>query len=130
MRITTAVLTLLILVSGAAAQQAEADSSAPFGLKWGMSQDEVVALGAHFSQEEETHFGKQATASNLPKALADTEEVVLFFGFDDRLWRIFSASVSWENDAYGSQAVARFNELTGFLSERYGARHIRYPFTD
>jgi hypothetical protein len=44
----------------------------------------------------------------------------LFFGFDDRLWRVFVASSQWRHDDYGSRARARFDELAALLDQKYG----------
>jgi hypothetical protein len=97
-------------------------SPGPFGLTWGVTRAEVEGLGVQLSEiSQDNGWGKAFTAHNLPKALGDMESAVLAFGYDDKLWRVGAVSKSWENDGYGSRAVARFDELKGLLSERYGS---------
>jgi hypothetical protein len=94
---------------------------APLGLTWGATKAQVKELGVALSAEKEGALGQEAIARNLPKALLDTEFVVLQFGFDDRLGRIVIGSTKWPHDRYAIQAKTRFDELVSLLSERYGA---------
>jgi hypothetical protein len=104
-----------------AVAQTPPPSPGPFGLTWGVTRAEVEGLGVQLTElPQDSGWGKAFSARNLPKALGDMESAVLAFGYDDRLWRVGAVSKSWENDGYGSRAVARFDELKGLLSERYG----------
>ena len=124
----------LLAVSSATAQDAKTDrhESAPLGLTWGMSKADVLALEVELGAEEDGPFGIQAVARNVPRALADSEFIYLFFGFDDRLWRVFIASGEWDNDDYGIRAKKRFDELSALIDQKYGVGHsvIIQPIDD
>jgi hypothetical protein len=122
------VTTALMMIAVGSTRSANAQSrtnadqaaSAPLGLTWAKSKKELQALGIVFADEKEGVFGQQAFARNLPKVLADTDGVVLYFGYDDKLWRVFIASVTWNNDQYGVRGKSRFDELSSVLTDRYG----------
>jgi len=59
-----------------------------------------------------------ARSTKLPKAIHDQEITYLFFGNDNKLWRITAISSSFENDPYGNGAKSRYDELVGILSEK------------
>ena len=106
---------------GSAAEfSAQNRDDAPFGLKWALSADETRKLGVTLDGEKRSLFGQQFAASNLPRVLTDAESVQLFYGFDDRLWRVVAVSKAFGNDPYGNQVIARYNELAKVLSEKYG----------
>lgn len=120
------VLCMLVAMLGAAIWlpsgfAAEGVPPAPFGLAWESSKADVKKLGVQLAEKTEDTRGFWATANNLPMALSDTRIAVLFFGFNDKLWRIWSASEVWENDDSGLRAKKRFNALSELLTERYGA---------
>jgi hypothetical protein len=103
------------------ARQVQAQSHpGPFGLTWGMSQAEVRSLGVQLTPMETGKYGVAVGATNLPKALSDTLSIQLYFGFNDRLWRVVSISKMWEHDRTGVQAKTRFGEVHNLLTERYG----------
>jgi hypothetical protein len=52
--------------------------------------------------------------------LSDTESVVLFFGYKDKLWRIAALGRSTQQDPSGGQTVARYRDLAASLSDVYG----------
>ena len=96
------------------------DTPAPFGLSWGMNVAQAEAMHVELSKEQSPAYGLVATARNLPVVISDAEQVALLFGYDDHLWRIFVTSKVWSDDKYGTQAMARFKELSALLSEKYG----------
>ncbi|UJW86387.1 hypothetical protein [Devosia sp. SL43] len=109
-------VTLLTLSSSVAIAQEDAG---PFGLTWLASSEDVVALGATLVPMDLESFGQSYIATNLPKALSDIEAVVLSFGYDNTLWRVAALSSEFENDRYGSQAKARYEQLSASLSKSY-----------
>jgi hypothetical protein len=98
----------------------EEQSAAPLGLQWGVSSAQVRALGVDLKDVPLKDYGLSYTAAKLPKIIADTESVVLSFGFDDKLWRIAMASKAFPNDPYGSAVRNRYDELSNELAEKYG----------
>lgn len=132
MRYTAFLLLLAMIPLGAYAEQASPPSNqAPFGLSWGMSTEQVRALGIELTDSPVENWGKSFEAAKLPKVLSDAEYAILSFGFDDRLWRIGAASRSFGGDPAGAKALARYDELNTVLTEKYGKGkqvhiHARY----
>ena len=77
-------------------------------------------IGIDLAKQRSPAVGIAATARNLPVTLSDVQQVWLFFGYDDHLWRVYAASTQWESDKYGTRAMARFQELSSLLSAKYG----------
>lgn len=92
----------------------------PIGLVWGSSSAEVQAKGVELKEIEGTDFGKSYLASKMEKALADQSGALLSFGFNDKLWRVLITSRPFSEDPEGRAAVARYDELAGLLSDKYG----------
>src|SRR4051812_45669964 len=92
----------------------------PLGLTFGMSKAQVKSLGVVLSEEKDGGRGAEAMARNLPKALFDTEAVLLGFGFDNQLFMVIAMSKSWPHDENGYQGKQRFDEISSMVSERYG----------
>lgn len=113
-------LTLFLVLSASPAFTQTELPEAPFGLKWGASTDEIKAMGVTLSNEVEGNYGRQAEAKKLPKVVNDAERVTLYFGHNNKLYRIVANSNEFENDKSGYKAQARYNELKSALEERYG----------
>lgn len=64
----------------------------------GHESKEIEALGVVLSAPKDSKCGVDRGARNLPKMLDDTEAVSLCFGFNDKLWQIFSVSKTFEHD--------------------------------
>ncbi len=95
--------------------------AAPFGLVWGMSTSEARAIGVSLDeQQEQRPNGAIFAASALPKVLADIRSVMLNFGYNDKLFRVWAASVPFEHDPSGIKVQERYNELLAVLAARYG----------
>jgi hypothetical protein len=115
-RLTAIAIFLIFITANATAQ----DLAAPFGLEWGMSRAETLKLGVQIEQEERRVEGIYAAVTNLPQVLADTESVLLYYGFDDELSRITSISKKWRRDKRGTNIRSRFQELRALLTQKYG----------
>ena len=120
-RCSALAVAFLLPILTAVSAEFEGDSPAPFGLTWGMSSDEARKTGAQLAANAgRSDYGASFAATNLSKVLSDTESVILFFGFKDKLWRIAAAGRPMGPDPSGRQAVARYQELAAVLSDRYG----------
>jgi hypothetical protein len=113
-------LVLSIFLLGAASINAQAQEEAPLGLSWGITTSDLRARGVELTEYSGSQFGKSFVASKLEKAIADQDAALLSFGFNDKLWRIILLSREFSNDPFGSSVLARYNELTNVLSEKYG----------
>jgi hypothetical protein len=126
--LSTAVIAISSLGSSALAQAPVND--APLGLVWGSSFSEIQANGIELKEIEGADFGKSYVASKMEKALADQGAALLSFGFHDKLWRVLITSRPFSGDPAGSAAVARYNELVGLLSEKYGKANQAHRLGD
>ncbi len=93
----------------------------PLGLTWGMSASETRARGIELADIASSEYGKSYAATKLEKSVADQAGALLFFGYDDRLWRIVVNSRDFSNDPTGYAVLSRYQELSSVLSERYGS---------
>jgi hypothetical protein len=116
----TSLLSLALLLQLSCAASFAQEAEAPFGLNWGMSTEQIKSIGVELTQKQAGPFGQAFVASKLPKAISDQETTILFFGHDDRLWRIAAISSAFDNDPYGFGAKKRYEELLGVLNEKYG----------
>jgi len=123
MRLLSAIAAIVAVVAAfsAADVYAQDDTSAPFGLKWNASSDDIRSIGVNLSPANLSDFGTSYTATGLPKALSDMATVVLSFGYDDKLWRVAALSREFKNDQYGAAAKARYAEIEASLEKAYTA---------
>lgn len=110
-------LALLVAVSGFANAT---DSSAPFGLVWGMSTKEAADLGVKLQPSKSEDGTAYFSAQGLPKILGDVEGVRLDFGYDDKLRKVVAISRSFNSDPHGNAVLARYAELLDILKSKYG----------
>lgn len=115
MRIQLCMALLAATTLSASAQ----DSAGPFGLTWLVTSEQVKQLGVTLTPAENSNFGTSYMATNLPKALSDLDMVFLSFGYDDRLWRVAALGEENENDKYGFEGKARYDELKSSLGKSY-----------
>ena len=93
-----------------------------------MSIEKVTQKGVKLSDKGIDKYGVQYNATNLPKMISDIENVTLYFGYNNRLWRIAAISELFRNDPYGSHVKTRYEELNNILSKKYGTGS-RHHFT-
>lgn len=116
-RLMASALSLLLFLCGVA--QAN-DSSAPFGLKWGMSAKDAGDLGVKLQASKAEDGTASFLAQGLPRVLGDVESVRLDFGYDDKLRKVVAVSRQFPNDPYGHKVLARYDELLDILKSKYG----------
>lgn len=97
------------------------DFSAPFGLTWEASPDDIRKAGVKLTPEPAVKtYGMSFAAANLSKVLVDTDSVLLSFGYDDKLWHIATAGQVVGPDPSGSRIIVRYLDLAASLSAKYG----------
>jgi hypothetical protein len=94
--------------------------SAPFGLTWGATREEIQALNVELVAGESGPNGAAYVAKGVPKPVVDVDSIFLFFTDGGKLWRIVAAFKSVQNDPYGLATQTRYAELKDALSKRYG----------
>jgi hypothetical protein len=117
-------------ISPASAQAQKEDQEGPLGLTWGISANQVRALGVDLKDGPRSDFGVSYVATNLPRALSDQEMAIVSFGYDDKLWRIGAISRPFPNDPAGTNVKSRYQELLGVLIEKYGRPAIVHSLGD
>jgi hypothetical protein len=118
MGLLAAIAAMALYVIDTHAQSAQ---DAPLGLTWGESASQTRAHGIELSETASREFGMGYVATRLEKSVADQSAVLLFFGYDDRLWRIVINSREFANDPTGYAVLKRYRELSSVLSEKYGS---------
>lgn len=93
----------------------------PYGLDWGMSLAQVIETGIRLEYAEvQGRFGHEYLAFDLPPWLGDEGQVFLYFGFDDRLWRIAVHSKGYSDEGTGTALFKRYDELKAMLDASFG----------
>jgi len=99
-----------------------AETTAPFGLTWGMSVEESRELGVILTSFPSKHMPEvdQYKVDELPKDLSNAD--FYFLDFDDEygLQRITMASDRIYNDVYGDEGKKAYLSLRKSLEEKYG----------
>ncbi|MBT5948952.1 MAG: hypothetical protein HOG94_14895 [Nitrospinaceae bacterium] len=113
------VATFLVL-AGPLAGDALAAYGEAFGLRLGMSQEQVLSLGTELEESgiSET-WGPRYRVKKLPRPFGDERWVWLYFGNNNRLFQII-AELADGGGAYDSKnALRRYKEIKENLSSRY-----------
>ena len=104
---------------------------APFGVKWGLSADEVRAIGVTLDNKKDIDCGIGFSAKQLPKILIDVDTVELCFWYNDKLWQIRAGSIAFNNDPYAFALKTRYDQIDNLLSAKYGpGKHSHYQDTE
>lgn len=109
-------VTALSIISASAFEQ----EPKPLGLEFGMSQEAVLGLGVTIDETLDSPDGVVLRVSNTPRELNGIESTLLYFGNDDELAQVVQLSKTFPNDARGSAALSRVDELTELLDRSYG----------
>jgi hypothetical protein len=130
MRFQTPSLVLLLVLLFFPVLPAHADESAPFGLKWGISVEELRNTGVRLYPRPRDESGERFAATNLPKALDDLKEVILSFGNDDKLHKVEAVSEDFRWDLDGTRVKARYNALSRALAAKYGKGETHHAINE
>lgn len=116
-------LAVLVVAWGlpALAQEKPEDIPAPLDLKWGLSAQDVRAMGVSLEiVEEDGAYGAVYDAKDLASLVEDGGLVKLYFGFDDELWRIVIYSRRYLADRHAGKVMRRYQQLNALLTDKYG----------
>ena len=106
--------------------QIHGEYAAPFGLEWGMSKEQVTAMGVKLTPERPvSRFGITKsrgiyTAKTLPKNLPDAEEYELLFKQGFGLVKVSAQTRRTRNDLFGSEGKERYSQLKTAIIKKYG----------
>jgi hypothetical protein len=131
------ILASLALAAGPAqAQNAPGQPLRPglleeLGLWWGMSFEDVLSLN-EFTLEYmgKGDGGDHYAGTAFPPVLGEVEQIILFFGFDDRLWRLALLSPTEDDGSgVGTALFARYDEWKATLDGMYGMGRTQHRNT-
>lgn len=94
-------------------------NEAMFGLRWGMSIQEVRSLGVNLTKEKGDRNIDTYTTNSLPKNLSDIEKYSLMFA-DGNLVKMSAVTKNITNDPTGANGKERFEALKSSLTAKYG----------
>lgn len=117
---------LITLLSIFTLSPAAAQEEAPFGLSWGMSVGQLREAGVQLRALQADETGARYSTGDLPKMLADLDEVILSFGRNDRLYRVEAVSRDFLHDIDGSRIKPRYDALSRALAAKYGAGKVTH----
>ena len=119
-------LLLIALLNVFVLSPAVAQDDAPFGLTWGMSVEQLREAGVRLRALQADETGTRYSTGDLPKMLADLDEVVLSFGRNNKLYRVEAVSRDFLHDIDGSRVKARYEALSRALAAKYGAGKVTH----
>jgi hypothetical protein len=93
---------------------------APFGLSWGMTKQEVKALGVKLSPMGSETRLKMCSTASLPKNIPIADLYTLVFDDKYGLQRVIMGSKIIKNDLYGTKGKREFDKLKQALTNKYG----------
>ena len=102
--------------------------AAPFGLEWGLSKEQVTAMGVKLTPNESVKGAY--TAKNLPKKLSDGEDYGLLFMQGLGLVKVFALTSDITGDLYGSKGKERYSQLKTAIANKYGKPDREIEWTD
>ena len=93
---------------------------APFGLSWGATYNQALALGVEMKKVERQGMTNSFVVTKLPKPISDFQDVYISFGDDNKLWRIMSYSTPQDDDEKATKAVRLYRKYYKLLNIKYG----------
>lgn len=93
---------------------------APFGLVWGTTNSYTKNSGVILEDISANLTPRTYYATYLPKPVADFDKVSLYFGRDNKLWRIIAYGTSFEDNAQGNVVMREYNKYSRLLEKKYG----------
>ena len=102
--------------------------AAPFGLEWGMSKEQVTAMGVKLTSTNPAEG--VYTAKTLPKNLSDAENYVLVFKQEFGLVKVSALTSDITRDVHGSEGKERYNQLKMAVADKYGKPDKEQEWTD
>lgn len=111
-------LAMALIVSSTVAIAADGDD-ALFGLKWGMTVQDVKAAGVNLTKMKNDRNLETYRAPAVPRGLSDFE-IYSFVFADGKLVKLWALSKDIVDDPTGNTGKERFGALRTMLSEKYG----------
>lgn len=94
--------------------------SAPFGLTWGLSMNDIKNMGVVLEKTGAKDYVNSFSATYLPNPVNEFRDIVLTFGEEDRLWRIIAYGNFIKDDAKASKVMNIYNRYYKLLTQKYG----------
>lgn len=109
-----------LFLANAPAMAQNAEKEAPFGLKWGMSEEQLESEGITLTEATREEGVVSYTTSELPRNLSEIDFYQVFFSEKRGLQKITVLGETIKNDARGSKGKETFDYYVDIVSDRYG----------
>ncbi len=101
-------------------QLSQAYGQAPEGLIWGISAEDIEKLGVSLTPTEVKDYPHAYIAQNVPTPIKDFSKTTLFFGDENKLFRILMASDFISDDTpNATKTLKLYNKYYNLLKQKY-----------
>lgn len=95
--------------------------SAPFGLYWQKDPSFIKSLGVFLSPTQIPDYANSYIARNLPKSNSDFQEILLTFGNNNELYRIYAKGIFLKEETpNASKLKEQYEMYYNLLDQKYG----------
>ena len=92
----------------------------PFGLSWGGTYKQIKALGVELEKVDIKDHPNSFVVTQLPKPLADIKKVIISFGDDNLMWRVFAYGNQLDDDPDAAKVLKLYRQYYKLLNQKYG----------
>lgn len=104
--------------------------SAPFGLYWAASQENVKKFGFELLPAERKDYKNVFQVANPQQKNNTFAYIIAIFGMQDKLWCIYAQGIPQEDDAKATKVLALYHRYFEALSAKYGNAEEHFePYT-
>ena len=104
--------------------------SAPFGLYWAASQENIKKFGFELLPAERKDYKNVFQVVNPQQRNNTFAYIIAIFGMQDKLWCVYAQGIPQEDDAKATKVLALYHRYFEALSAKYGNAEEHFePYT-
>lgn len=104
--------------------------SAPFGLYWAASQENIKKFGFELLPAERKDYKNVFQVANPQQKNNTFAYIIAIFGMQDKLWCVYAQGIPQEDDAKATKVLALYHRYFEALSAKYGNAEEHFePYT-
>ncbi len=104
--------------------------SAPFGLYWAASQENIKKFGFELLPAERKDYKNVFQVVNPQQKNNTFAYIIAIFGMQDKLWCVYAQGIPQEDDAKATKVLALYHRYFEALSAKYGNAEEHFePYT-
>lgn len=104
--------------------------SAPFGLYWAASQENIKKFGFEMLPAERKDYKNVFQVVNPQQKNNTFAYIIAIFGMQDKLWCVYAQGIPQEDDAKATKVLALYHRYFEALSAKYGNAEEHFePYT-